>query len=90
MDRLVGAYADLVNVTRTQHDFILDFAVTLSRTASTGFGAPDKIPAAAVARIRLHPVAAFTLRSRLDDALSAYVKSIPSNPPPEGVSDDSD
>ena len=88
MDRVVGAYADLVNVNRTEHDFVVDFAVSLLPTASTGFEARDKIPAAAVARIRLHPPVAFALRSRLDDAIRAYVESFPPIlPPPEGGSD---
>lgn len=60
MGRFVGAYADLVDVNRTEHDFLIDFAVSLLPTATTGFGAPDRVPATAVARVRLHPRVAFT------------------------------
>ena len=68
-----GAYANLLSVWHSQHEFTLDFAATLP--AQPGPDGDVVQPARVVARVKLPPTVVFSVLRALNENLTAYEAS---------------
>jgi hypothetical protein len=65
-----GAYANMVGVWHTGHEFTLDFSVTLP--TNEGEGGRTVVPCQVVARLKIAPTLIFDLMRALNENMSNY------------------
>jgi hypothetical protein len=82
-DLQAGAYANLLAVWHTAHEFTLDFAVS-GMPQSAGEGQPPQITAPVVARVKIAPSVIFSIARAIADNVDKYEQqfgSITPSPP---------
>ena len=69
-DLAAGAYANVVGVWHTPHEFTIDFSVTQPPTQTPDGGV--KVPCEVVARVKIAPTLVFDLLRTLNENMTRY------------------
>ncbi len=76
-DQAAGAYANLLNVWHTAHEFTLDFATVMPAESGVNEAGDDivRIPARVVQRIKVPPTLIFDVIRALNENMTRYEES---------------
>ncbi len=67
-----GAYANVVGIWHTEHEFTLDFAVMMPTTPPLAPGEPATMPCQVVARVKIAPTLVFDVLRALNENMTKY------------------